>query len=120
MSGVNGISLPTGAQILFDKVIMPFPMFNFEGCFKNDIANWRTGIPLITFLLLIIFSIPNTQQLMSRYRPALNMTNNERKEWWYNLIVWKPNLSWALVFAFMFCFAVTSLIKVSEFLYFNF
>jgi D-alanyl-lipoteichoic acid acyltransferase DltB (MBOAT superfamily) len=71
--------------------------------------------------LLICWALPNTQQFMRRYLPALDFRTYERAgtgrhRWWH----WRPTVPWAL-FTLVLLYAVgREFDKLSEFIYFQF
>ena len=81
MFGLQGISLPTawnGHLGLFETGIKSVG-FIFSGAFNNSLANWNRGIYWLASLFSISIFLPNTQQFMYRYRPALETYMNEIK-----------------------------------------
>jgi D-alanyl-lipoteichoic acid acyltransferase DltB (MBOAT superfamily) len=77
-------------------------------------------------LLLVCWLAPNTQQWLERYRPALNarlagrlpVPARWRRLW--RAVQWRPSVTWAVVTALIGILAVLSLVKRSEFIYFQF
>jgi hypothetical protein len=115
-------------------------MFGFGGISLPDMMAARTGglapwlaahgvvfIPgggrafAMTFvwvaaLLPVVFLTPNTQQIMQRFRPALDhhaTTDSTR-------LVWLNSPRWALVMSVVLALGLLSLTRPSEFLYFQF
>jgi alginate O-acetyltransferase complex protein AlgI len=80
----------------------------------------RNGILGAGFMLAIAWFLPNTQQIMARYKPAFEIYSKEIKPVKWQVLQWKPNLAWASISALFFFYVVLSLSKVSEFLYFQF
>ena len=70
------------------------------------------------FAGFIAFFLPNTQQLMKNFEPALDFVKEERKSV-FNLR-WKPQILWAIVIAMLLVSSLLSLNRPSEFLYFQF
>jgi hypothetical protein len=79
----------------------------------------------ISFLLLIAWFTPNTQEWMGQYNPIAlkqpgdNATLNWRDRLWHKL-QWQPNQIWAVVGVITTAISLLSLTRVSEFLYFQF
>ena len=78
-------------------------------------AAWVMGLVLFVWLL------PNTQQLMERYRPAFDFARvaKERvllQRW----LRWRPVAPWALLTAAAAAVAIVNLSKVMEFIYYQF
>ena len=72
-------------------------------------------------LLLIIWFVPNSQELLLRFQPALDSPGkrelaNRPPRWWE----WQPNRLWAICVSALFGIAVMHLCKITEFLYFQF
>ena len=99
--------------------------FRFEG-------PWIDGSDLVSaawlvVLLVMVWALPNTQQWMARFEPALDMLRagisdgdtgvQERPTRWP---MWAPTGIWALLIAGFFLAAFLNLSQVSEFLYFQF
>lgn len=68
----------------------------------------------VTVLLPIVFLTPNTQQLMSRFHPALGADNTSSK------IAWGADWRWVCVMTLVLAAGLLSLNRPSEFLYFQF
>jgi len=70
----------------------------------------------IICLLGIAWLMPNTQQLMARFTPALEHVAYLPGQ----LFRWFPSLGWALAIGFIAAIAILNMSHVSEFLYFQF
>jgi hypothetical protein len=70
----------------------------------------------IAFLLPAVFLWPNTQEIMSRFRPALGATFAAIPRWQR----WTPRGEWAVVAGIVVAAGLLSLRRHSEFLYFQF
>lgn len=98
--------------------------FNFSdyNVYFDDIVN------LFYLLVLIIFLwvLPTTQQLMSNYGPAYDfdkksdMFDSVQEKNRIRKYLWKPNIFWALFISILFVSSFLNLSHVSEFLYFQF
>ena len=123
MSGMHGLSLPTswagklgGAESwLMEQGII------FNGMFHNEILErGEPAVWWVVVLLLVSVALPNTQQIMRRYRPAFETYKDEiprlRQRWQE----WQPTSVWAFFVIIIFLVATLSITKVSEFLYFQF
>ena len=81
---------------------------------------------LIVILLGITFSMPNTQEIMARFEPALARHISERKAFIEPLrplaerVKWYPSATWAVLVSVVGVLAVLGMSQVSEFLYFQF
>ena len=94
----------------------------FHGMFHNHAfgADPKLGIAWIVALLLASMLLPNTQQLLRRYRPVLKIYKNEVPRLRHRWIEWRPTISWAFFTFGIFIIAILSLTQTSEFLYFQF
>ena len=119
MTGANGISLPMGLENLQSLSWLNEYGILFNGPFYNGLAYWPSGIAMITLLLLIAFFLPNTQQFMVAYRPAVGISPKER-EYSHTGLKWKPSAGYTLLMAIALYLSINLLTKASEFLYFNF
>lgn len=123
MIGANGLTLPE----FFAPYVQPYiSFFNdngiiFNGVIQNpDIANFSDGTLIILLGLLVATILPNTQQIMSNYTPTLLSGVDLSIHKNFKFLLWKPSIVHLAVIITMFCYAIFSMSKVSEFLYFNF
>ena len=118
MAGAHGVVLPEAWRAL-----LPAPVggvlsslgivFGSTGTFRGLSQVAETAALLATCVLL-----PNTQQLMRRYRPGFEPVRAEHGP--ASLLAWRPTLPWALGVVALLLLAVTQMTRPSEFLYFNF
>ncbi|MDC0039250.1 MBOAT family protein [Gammaproteobacteria bacterium] len=128
MIGFNGLILPTSYYDFLPALgitdwlssiqlsIEPATLRSNIGYVENF-----SGMKEFLILLLVVFLMPNTMEIFSRYQPFIT---NERfltvDVTQHRIITWKPSALWAGATT---CAAITVLYKlndVSEFLYFNF
>ena len=128
MMGANGLALSGrltgklgGAELwLIEHGVV------FSGMFQNNVVGgsikggYLIEILWIIFLLLAVTLLPNTQQLLRRYRPAFETYKNEIPRLRLRWLEWRPTIPWALFITGIYIFSVLSLAQVSEFLYFQF
>lgn len=76
--------------------------------------SWITIAALITFLL------PNTQEIMRNFNPALDFDLKQPPLSFMKNNPWTPNKEWALTLGIIATLCLLSLNKPSEFLYFQF
>jgi hypothetical protein len=78
----------------------------------------RGQINRTVLCLLVVWGCPNSQQILARFRPALEMSAHAAlpQRWW----MWRPNTVWVLFIAFLTAGSVLSLSEISPFIYFNF
>lgn len=119
MAGANGVVLPKGWYGYFDSgmtnlILSTGIQFGDSGQFRGALQ-----IAWITGLLAIVWFMPNTQQIMAHYSPALGRIDTYRgvlAGW----IQWRPSWIWALATAVISGWSILDMTKVSEFLYFQF
>jgi hypothetical protein len=94
----------------------------FHGMFHNHVfgTNPKWGIAWVVALLLASMFLPNTQQLLRRYRPVLKIYKNEVPRLRHRWIEWRPTIPWAFFTFGIFIITMLSLEQASEFLYFQF
>jgi D-alanyl-lipoteichoic acid acyltransferase DltB (MBOAT superfamily) len=92
----------------------------------EDVYELHPVIPIliISGLFLLVWFLPNTQQWIGEHyltnsQPELESTNNSQppKKLKFH---WQPNQFWAVVCAVLSAIGLLNLVKVSEFLYFEF
>lgn len=117
MTGANGVLVPNnwpGAWYLYaalDKSGLPIqlgvPVSQFDP--RGTSPYW------IAALLGIAWIMPNTQQFMARFEPALESVTVPNKQ-----PIWQPSIVWAMAMGLVAVVAMLNLTRVSEFLYFQF
>ena len=122
MSGLNGIVLPQGLHAYlkaFDAILIDYKI-SFGGTFINGlVTSWADGINIIMILFLIVWFLPNVQQLVFNYQTIKNNNSLELVEQDNNYwIIKKP--VYAVLLGMTAAISVLSMNKISEFLYFNF
>ena len=95
----------------------------------HGIGSWRlpnesTAAALADILtvfagLFIVWFLPNTQQILRRFKPALDLTQWDEAPT-PTLFLWKPSLPWALGLCALFFLSLVYLQQPSTFLYFQF
>jgi hypothetical protein len=70
----------------------------------------------IVLLYVIVWAMPNTQQLLHRYEPALGRVQPYPVKW----LQWQGNLLWGALLGAGFAIALLAMGGTSEFLYFQF
>ena len=117
MAGLNGVPLPGRALLGGDVVTIleglgvsfgwPGPLF---GGFQHAI--WLVG------LLAVVWFCPNTQEIMGKFRPALESASTDSHR--MSHFLWRPSLVSCLLVWFALMASFLQLNRVSEFLYFQF
>ncbi len=129
MSGFNGIAIPSAVASLIANhmgsiwvVLESAGLTTFIGGGRQFVFTWSW----IVVLFPIILCLPNTQQIMSRIEPAINLYSaNEQTELspcskLLRKLYWKPSLLWATFTAISCTCGILAMTRVSEFLYFQF
>lgn len=117
MYGDNGIALPEAIANrlgLTPQVLEAFGMHTFLGGGASFVYTYIW----IGLAALIAFAMPNSQQLMRRFSPALRGESTEVAN--AGILVWRPRLPWALFAGGLAAISVMSIGRPSEFLYFQF
>lgn len=74
-------------------------------------------IKLLIVGLLIVFTMPNVQEIMVNYSSALNSEKRLNRTAW---VTWQPSLVYVMVLVILSYFVLINLHKQSTFLYFQF
>ncbi len=69
--------------------------------------------------LAIVWGLPNTQQILARYKPALEVTAADLRQGMLRF-VWNPTLAWSLSIGLLFFAALVKMEDPTSFLYFQF
>tara|TARA_B110000008_G_C16977900_1_gene566857 strand:- start:3000 stop:4532 length:1533 start_codon:yes stop_codon:yes gene_type:complete len=123
---INGSKIMLEAMFRLSDIPLPVSISHAQHLFSNEIfinglydSNFQ-AIMWIIALLLFSTAIPNTQQMMQKYRPAIetyhgNVVNLKNK-----YLNWRPSIFWSFFTAFIFVFSILNISRESEFLYFQF
>ena len=122
MLGSNGVSLPESlsGRIGVLEEWLTEQNITFHGLLNSKVVDWHSGIIWIVILLLMSWYAPNTQEIMCRFRPAINIYQTELSNSWGAWLTWKPTPAWALAGSILALWGILSLTQMSEFLYFRF
>ncbi|WP_291993799.1 MBOAT family protein [Candidatus Accumulibacter sp. ACC003] len=115
MFGMQGISLPAAFVPMLGGAAERLSNLGIEftlGGGKQFLLTWAWDLALLSIALFL----PNTQQIMYRYRPGLDFCPGENAR----ALEWKPSGVWACVVALIAAAGVLSLSQASEFLYYQF
>ncbi|MGI4830054.1 MAG: MBOAT family O-acyltransferase [Janthinobacterium lividum] len=69
--------------------------------------------------LLIVWTLPNTQQILSRFHPALELTQADKTGGRLRFL-WQPNLAWGLCLGLTLFAVLVKMENPTSFLYFQF
>lgn len=67
----------------------------------------------------IVWGLPNTQQILLRFKPAITLTKHDTEVGPIRLF-WKPSVAWGVVLGLVFFYTVIKMENPSSFLYFQF
>lgn len=124
MAGFNGIDLPKSLEAtafaLFGRDTAA-SFANFNGSMPNNIVNVLkiSGI-WIPIALFVAFVMPNTKQIMSRYKSGILLyQESQASATW---LVWRPTPIWAFAIAILAFISLWIIASgtTSEFLYYQF
>jgi hypothetical protein len=85
------------------------------------VVKMKRALVPIAIGLFVVWALPNTQEFLRRYRPALDVaeatgTSAGPRRWWH----WRPTWQW-LLFTLVVLYAVgRDFDQLSEFIYFQF
>ncbi|MGH7498491.1 MAG: MBOAT family O-acyltransferase, partial [Gemmatimonadales bacterium] len=120
----NGLAVPQewASRMSGDYSLLNFVNVTYDGMFPNGLLVPEPAIRWIVALALIAWFGPNTQELMSRYRPALGFRPADRKADKYRWLEWRPSYLWSIVVALLCAVALANMWigDNAEFLYFQF
>jgi len=125
MAGFNGIALPNGIVARLGGLgeqLSELGVTTYLGGGSVFIFTWLW----LALLLPLALFMPNTQQIMGRFEPALRLHRCEESAelnvfpGWAERIRWRPKLGWALALGGVAACGVLAMTSVSEFLYFQF
>jgi hypothetical protein len=116
MIGLSGAQLPDGLEPMLRGVQPMLQAIGIQfGASSGTQFVW-TWLS-ITALGLIALVMPNTQQLLSRFDPVLDMRPYSPLPRW---LTWKPSIAWAVATGGLAFLGIISITRISEFLYWQF
>src|SRR5262249_21970603 len=83
--------------------------------FGGGVASGTRGPACVLCLFAVFWTMPNTQQLLARYEPALGQVRPYNRR-----LQWQGSLGWGLLLGAGFAAAVLAMGGTSEFIYFQF
>ncbi len=125
MAGLNGIALPNAIATRLGsawQMLVELGFTTYLGGGSQFIFTWLW----ISFLLFVALAIPNTQQIMGMFEPALHLHHADQKNevrplvQFEKVLTWKPNIRWAVATGIIAALGVLAMTGISEFLYFQF
>ncbi len=115
MAGLNGYSLPAELLARWGRAGSWLLSRGISADSGNELFN-NGAISWIVLGLSIAWLAPNTQQIMLRYRPALDVPRDTPS----TRLSWQPDWRWLIVHYVAAAWAISSLSTLSEFLYYRF
>jgi len=116
MSGRHGFALPDSwTDTIGWRGMRALQVLGFEFN-QNVVQTDLLGLAWIVSLLFAVWVMPNTQQIMNRFKPGLSFCDGQRS----HMLQWEPSTSWLLVVGALLGFSLVALGDHSEFLYFRF
>jgi uncharacterized membrane protein len=125
MAGMNGVAVPNAIAVRLGnswQTLTDLGFTSYLGGGSLFISTWLW----VVLLLAVVVAMPNTQQIMRRFEPALHaQPADERNEIrlaarLHSALSWKPSVSWAVTTGVIGALGVFAMSRVSEFLYFQF
>lgn len=80
----------------------------------REMMLWFAGVSFI------VWGLPNTQQFMQRYKPALNIPRADIRPVHFQFLQWQPTISWAVTIGGCALISVLFMSSINEFVYFQF
>ncbi len=124
MVGINGVALPNALLRHLGEAGDWLTRIGIQAHLGGG-SNFIFTYSWVSVLLLIALFAPNTQQILSRFEPALEpYPSNERYQISMGRLSsamrWAPTAKWAVATGVIAALGVLALSSVSEFLYFQF
>ncbi len=117
MIGLHGCIVPERYLAVLPNVAATLHLFGIEsGKLLVDVKD----IGWLPVLLTVAWFLPNTQELMARYRPAFERFAGGPPWSRQRLLAWRPTPIWGCYAATLFAFGVVGILGANQFLYFNF
>jgi alginate O-acetyltransferase complex protein AlgI len=116
MAGFNGVSLPAtlgthlgpSSRAALEHLGVAFHL--------GGGAHFVFQYLWIVALLPLVMLAPNTQEILGRFRPALNFPYTQAP----TRLAWRPSVAWAAMVATVTACGLLALTRASEFLYYQF
>lgn len=121
MAGMNGVIFPETYRGYLNKFFGVGEVLTHYGLQFKELADFA-GIKevfYLSFLLFIVWCLPNTQQFISNHHQYMDMYKVETGTG-FPQIVWQGNRAWAVLIGVLAVLSMLSLYRISEFLYFQF
>lgn len=120
MFGANGAELPSGIYLRLGGLSALVDVFGVQSGAGSG-SDFILNFAWITFAAFLAFFFPNVSQLFRQHEPVLVESPNLKKILAREKgLSWHYSLSWAAIVSVCIVLGLTSLTRVSEFLYFDF
>ena len=121
MAGLNGVALPETLFQHLGHLGESLQSLGFTAGTAFLVADNPKVFAMVLFLLVIVFSAPNTQQIMRDYDPGLLTYDTQIPQSMLH-VKWRPDAWWAIVIGASLAVTLICLFVgvESEFLYFQF
>lgn len=120
MIGLHGLDpLPMPAAMLAQFGAMGQTLVEHRRVFVTTSMDFMISIRHVLWIIclyVIVWSLPNTQQIMGRFMPALGRIQLDPSD----RLVWQLSRGWAVAIGIAACVSVLAIGGTSEFLYFKF
>jgi len=125
MIGINGVALPNALITRLGSLGELLQNLGVEAYLGGG-SDFIFTYLWVGTLLIATLMLPNTQQIMSRFEPALKAYQSDEK---YQIrfsqrltasLIWRPSLGWSLTIGLVATLGILALTSISEFLYFQF
>ncbi|HEY0663492.1 MAG TPA: MBOAT family protein, partial [Thiobacillaceae bacterium] len=123
MAGANGVAVPNAIAVRLGgawQVLLDVGVTSYLAGGSQFIFTWLW----IAALLAAVLAMPNTQQIMGRFEPAMHLHRADAGDELrvmaklHSALSWRPSAGWAVVTGVTASLAVLAMSRVSEFLYF--
>jgi D-alanyl-lipoteichoic acid acyltransferase DltB (MBOAT superfamily) len=99
-------------------------MAGAHGLAGKSIFHFRSVLLTLAALSVVVWLVPNTQELLGRFEPALKFKPIEpgtgKQDWSREWLSWRPSTAWALGIAALTLYALSQISRVNEFIYWQF
>ncbi|WP_158927992.1 MBOAT family protein [Acidisphaera sp. S103] len=120
MIGLHGVDALAIPNVILAHLGVPGDALVAKGLVVDvslvDFATSTSHLVWMVGLYIVVWCLPNTQQIMRRFTPALGMIQRGP----FERFVWQPTRGWAVAIGVAACIGVLAIGGTSEFLYFQF
>jgi len=98
-------------------------MFGERGFSAISSYDAGTAFAWLAALLAVVWLMPNTQEILAAYRPALDYErpdDGKPGRGFTRWVQWRPTSPWAIAISLIAIFTITQMSRISEFIYWQF